>query len=98
MEASLESAITNNIPEEVARKHQTTRENMFTEWIELFRAHAPGKCEFTIDPNFTPKTRVRGDWDSLSQLVKEISVGVYHKNHRTLQAMAEEQAPRSTRY
>ena len=93
----MESAITNNIPEEVARKHKTTRENMLTEWIELFRAHAPGKCEFTIDPNFTPKTRVRGDWDSLSQLVKEISPEVYKRNQRTLQCLSEEQATRRTR-
>ena len=93
----MESAITNNIPEEVARKHNTTREDMFSEWMALFRAHVPGECEFTIDPNFSPKTRVRGDWDSLSQLVKEISPEVYQRNQRTLQGLSEEQAPRRTR-
>ena len=77
MRAILESAITNNIPEAVARKHQSTRENMFTEWVERFRAHAPTRCAFTIDPNFTPKTRVRDNWDSVGQLVKEISPEVY---------------------
>ena len=93
----MESAITNNIPEQVARKHNTTREDMFSEWMALFRAHVPGECEFTIAPNFSPKSRVRGDWGSLSQVVKEISPGVYHRNHRTLQALSEEQAPRRTR-
>ena len=93
----MESAITNNIPEQVARKHNTTREDMFSEWMALFRAHVPGECDFTIAPTFSPQSRVGGDWDSLSQLVKEISPGVYHKNHRTLQALSEEQAPRRTR-
>ena len=94
----MESAITNNIPEQVAQKHKTTREDMFSEWMTLFRAHVSGECDFTIAPTFSPQSRVRGDWDSLSELVKEISGAVYRKNHRTLQAMAEEQAPRSTRY
>ena len=94
----MESAITNNIPEQVAQKHKRTREDMFSEWMTVFRAHVPGECDFTIAPTFSPQSRVRGDWDSLSQLVKEISVKVYHKNHRALHAMAEEQAPRSTRF
>ena len=97
VEATLESAITNNIPEATARKHNSTCEDMFTEWIERFRAHVLGTCEFTVDQTFEPKSRVRGTWDSLSELVKEISPEVFKRSQRALIFLSEEQATRRTK-
>ena len=93
VEVCLESAITNNIPVEVAQKQDMTPESMFTEWMDLFRAHVQGRSEFTIEPSFKPNTRVR-DWYSLCQLVKEICPDIYTRNQQWLGGLiADEERP-----
>ena len=83
VEVCLESAITNNIPVEVAQKKGMTPESMFAEWMTLFGAHVREATEFTIEPSFTPISRVR-DWYSLCQLVKEICPAIYNRNKQWL--------------
>ena len=89
----METAITNNIPVEVAAKHGQTRETMFTEWMVLFRAHANLECEFTIAPSFVPNTRVR-NWKSFYELVKEISPDICSEHEHWLQGLIAQQAKR----
>ena len=83
VEACLETAITNNIPVEVAKKQDMTPESMFTEWMIKFRAHVTETCEFTIAPDFCPTGRVR-DWYSLRQLVREIHPDIATRNEQWL--------------
>ena len=93
VEGSLETAITNNIPVEVAEKHKQTPESMFTDWMVSFRAHATRQCEFTIEPSFTPNTRVR-DWKSFYELVKEICPDICTRNEHWLQGLIAQEARR----
>ena len=86
----METAITNNIPVEVAQKHNKTPESMFADWMFLFRTHVPGQCEFMIEPNFQPKARVR-DWYSLRQLVKEICPDIYTRNQQWLGGLIDDE-------
>ena len=80
----MDTAIVNNIPEEHATKRGLTRSEMFTEWIEQFRAHATQKCAFNIEPTFVPKSRVR-NWKNLYELVKEISPEICSEHEHWLQ-------------
>ena len=82
----METAITNNIPVEVAAKQDMTPESMFTEWMTLFRAHVTESCEFTIAPNFYPNARVR-DWYSLRQLLREIHPVISARNEQWIEGL-----------
>ena len=82
----MDTAITNNIPEEHAAKHGKTSDAMFTEWMESFRAHAKLECGFKIEPDFVPNSRVR-NWKNLYELVKEISPDICSEHEHWLQGL-----------
>ena len=81
----METAITNNIPVEVAQKQNQTPEAMFDVWMERFYAHVPERTEFTVDPNLVLQSRVT-DWYSLRKLIAEICPAVRERNEQWLTA------------
>ena len=86
VEAFLESAITNNIPVEVAKKQGMTPDGMFTEWLEKIRVHVSEPCEFTIAADFCPTVSVR-DWYGLRQLVTEIHPAICTRNKQWIESL-----------
>ena len=81
----METAITNNIPVEVAQKQDLTPEAMFDVWMERFYIHVPERTEFTVDPHLVLQRRVH-DWYGLRKLIAEICPAVRERNEQWLTA------------
>ena len=81
----METACTNNIPEQIATKRGTTSAAMMTDWMRIFNAHALPRCDFSIPVGFRPTTISVRDWYSLRCLVREISPDTYEQNKQWLE-------------